>query len=376
VHVPRWRQSLKGLGVGVGLVGLGVALLLPLRDDLDAAAVTAAMMLSVVGAALAGGPIAAVLTAVLAGVALNLTFLEPYGTLKIDAVEEGIGLAAFVAVALVVGVLVSSLEESRRALQRRNDELAELLDERGRLREQASRAQDLARLDDQRTALLRSVSHDLRTPLSAIRAIAGDIRDGVAYDDDTRRELLGVVVDEADRLERMVANLLSMSRIEAGMHEPVTAALDVADLVAERVRGLSGVLGPFDVHVRVPDDLPLVAGDEIQLEEVLTNLLANAARHSPKGSDLWIVASARDGMVVIEISDRGPGIPVAERERVFLPFERGEGSRSSGMGLAICKSVVEAHGGHMWITDRWGGGATVAFTVPIINIPDEDQGTA
>src|SRR5262249_37574918 len=156
---------------------------------------------AVLAAAIAGGLLPAVLTAILAGVALNLVFLQPYGTLKVRAVEDGIGLVAFVVVALVVGVLVSAINEGRLRLTRRNVERAELAAERERLLQEARRARELTRIDDQRTVLLRSVSHDLRTPLSAIRAIAGDLRDGVAYDEDTRRELLGIVVDEADRLD-------------------------------------------------------------------------------------------------------------------------------------------------------------------------------
>jgi two-component system sensor histidine kinase KdpD len=363
-----------GIATGIGLIAAVTVSLLPLRDDVDPSTPTAVLMLAVVVGAMIGGPIAAVAIAFFAGLALNLAFLPPYGTLKIRAVEDGIGLAAFGTVALCVGVLVSALSERRRDLVRRNAELASVLAERDRLSTQARRADDLARLDDQRTAVLRSVSHDLRTPLSAIRAIAGDLREGVTYDDATRRELLTTVVDEADRLDRMVANLLSMSRIEAGLNAPDRSAVDIAELVAQRTRSLASLLAPFDVRVRAPDDL-LVAGDELQLEQVLTNLLANAVRHSPLGSDVWVQAKRVGSMVQIEVSDRGPGVKPAERERVFRPFERGEGSRSSGVGLAICKAVVEAHGGDIWIEDRWGGGATVAFTLPALPQPADERTT-
>jgi len=368
VNARRTPAKLAVIGVVAGAVLVGVATLalLPVRDDVDAATPTAVMILPIVLAAMVGGGPPAVVTALLAGLAINLAYLRPYGTLKIRAVEDGIGLVAFVVVALLVGLLVSNLRARRRESLERQRDLQALLEERSALLTEARRAQQLAELDAERTSVLRSVSHDLRTPLSAIRAIAGDLRDGVAYDDDTRRELLGTVVTEADRLDRMVANLLSMSRIEAGAFAPERTAVDVGELVRTRVRALAGVLAPFEITLRIPDGLPFVDGDELQLEQVLTNLLANAARHSPAGSDLWIVVSTLGGQVRIDVSDRGPGIAVADRERVFLPFERGPGSRSSGVGLAICKAVVEAHGGRIWIEQRFGGGATVSFTVPAL----------
>jgi K+-sensing histidine kinase KdpD len=366
-----------GAGVGLALVAIVVLVLVPRRDVLDSATPTAVMVLVVVVAAVVGGLLAAVITAVAAGLALNLAFIEPYGTLKVRALEDGVGLAAFLAVALVVGVLVSVLSlwrregEGRQAeLKARNDELQALLAERDRLLQEERRAQELERLGAERSTLLRSVSHDLRTPLSAIRAIADDLRVDV-YDTATRDELLTTVCDEADRLDRMVSNLLNMSRIEAGNLAPGHQAVDVRELVQHRLQALRGLLEPYEVAVRIPDDLPFVDGDELQLEQVMTNLLANAVRHTPKGSDIWVVASASEGSVRIEVSDRGPGIPASEHERVFLPFQRGEGSRSSGVGLAICKAVVEAHGGRIWIESRFGGGATVAFTVPALCVPDE-----
>jgi len=360
--------------VGLGFTAVVALVLLPLRDDVDAATPTAVLMVGVVLAAVAGGPLAAVVTALVAGLLLNLVFLLPYGTLKVRAVEDGIGLAAFVGVALLVALLVSSLNENRLALDRRSKELARALEERERLEAAAQRARELERIDDERSAVLRSVSHDLRTPLSAIRAIAGDLRDDVDYDDETRHELLTIVVDEADRLDRMVTNLLSISRIESGIGRPETAALDLGEQVAVRLRTLSTLLEPFVVAVSIPDDLPLVAADEIQIDQVLTNLLANAARHTPPGAEIRIEARRRGDKVRVTVSDEGPGVAPGDRARVFEPFQRGEGSRSSGLGLAISKAVVEAHGGSIWIGDRDGGGAAVTFTLPVIELPEGEDG--
>ena len=358
------------LGV-VTTVGIGMALL-PVRDQLTSATVALVLVVVVVGAAIVGGSVAAIATAVAAAATLNVAFIRPYGGFGIASVDDGTELVAFVIVALLVGQLVTRLVRRRtevkevseqvRALDQR---VAQLHDERSHLARRATRAEELEAVDRQRSALLRSVSHDLRTPLASIRAVATDLRDGVVYDDDTRVELLTTVCDEVDRLDRFVANLLSLSRIEAGAFAPERQAVDVAELVSERIRSLGPLLRDVTVRTDLPDDLPLVDSDYGQLEQVMTNLLANAARHAPRRSDVWI-AAARDGDEVrIEVSDQGRGIAPADAERLFEPFVRGQDSRGSGIGLAICRSIVEAHGGTIGVRRTFGGGATFSFTVPV-----------
>ena len=153
--------------------------------------------------------------------------------------------------------------------------------------EEAHRLDLLERVDEQRRALLRSVSHDLRTPLAAIRAATSDMRDGAGYDDATRDELLDMVGDEAERLDRLVANLLSLSRIEAGAFQPDRQAVALDELVADRVHRLARVFRDVTVEQAiVRRALPLVDADYSQLDQVLTNLLENAARHSPDGASI------------------------------------------------------------------------------------------
>jgi len=358
------------LGVAV-TVGVGLVLL-PVRDQLTSATVALVLVVVVVGAAIVGGAFAAIVTAVAAAFTLNFAFIKPYGGLDIASVDDGTELIAFVIVALLVGQLVTRLVHRRtevhevsqqvRALDER---VAQLHDERSHLARRATRAEELETLDRQRSALLRSVSHDLRTPLASIRAVATDLRDGVEYDDVTRTELLTTVCDEVDRLDRFVANLLSLSRIEAGAFAPERQAVDVGELVGERIRSLAPLLRDVTVRTDLAADLPLVDADYGQLEQVMTNLLANAARYAPRGSEVWI-AAARDGDAVrIEVSDQGRGIAPEDAERLFAPFVRGSGSRGSGVGLAICRSIVEAHGGTIGVRRTFGGGATFSFTVPV-----------
>ncbi len=362
------------LGAVVGIVTsatVGVALL-PFRHGVTSATVALVLVVVVVGAAIVGGAAAAIVTALAAALTLNFGFIKPYGTLDIADVDRGTEFVAFLAVALLVGQLVSRLvrrrtqvsEASQRvlALDQRVEQLSH---ERTQLARKATRAEELEQLDVQRAALLRAVSHDLRTPLASIRAIATDLRDDVPYDAETRVELLTTVCDEVDRLDRFVANLLSMSRIDAGVFEPDRQAVDFRELVADRVKQLAPLLREVNVRIDVPDDTPLLNADYPQLEQVLNNLLANAARHAPDRSDIWIAAIRDDPFLRLEVSDQGAGVQDGEVERIFEPFVRGSGSRSSGIGLAICQSIVAAHGGTISVRRTFGGGATFFFTIPV-----------
>jgi two-component system sensor histidine kinase KdpD len=364
------QRRLLGLLAGLALVGVCTVALLPGRDSFTVA--TPALVLVAPGlvAGLLGGRLAAVATAAVAALALDLVFIEPYGTLDVHVVDDVVALLAFGAVALTVATLVALASEGRRAAEQRASEILALSEERERIRrEQAQLADEksaLEQAEDARRALLRSVSHDLRTPLAAIRAITSDLRAGAVYDEVTRRELLDVVGDEAERLDRLVANLLSLSRIEAGALAPDLQAVDLDELLTERVRRLSRLLRDVKVETRLPDLLPLVDADYLLVDQVVTNLLENAARHAPPGSMITIEASDLGDAMEVAVSDQGSGVPAAERNVIFEPFRTGStGHRSSGVGLAICKAIVEAHGGRISVGDAPGSGARFAFTLPI-----------
>ena len=374
--LPRSGTSAPaGLLIGLTVAAILVAALLPLRGDISPATPALLLVLPVVIGAVAGGSRAAVAVALAAALALDLLFLPPYGRPDVAVAEDVVALLLFLAIALAVGSLVA-IEAQRRVtaeqrtaeLEAANDQLAELSEDRARLEEETHRLRVLEQVDVQRSALLRSVSHDLRTPLATIRAVTTDLQDGPDYDVATRRELLTLVGDEAERLDRLVANLLSLSRIEAGAFAPERQAVDLDELLRERGRRLAAMFAASSVRlvVDVEDDLPLVDGDYTQLEQVVTNLLENAARHAPFRSTVTVSAHRRPRFEAVEVMvvDEGTGVSDYERSRIFDAFRRGEGSRSSGIGLAICKAVVEAHGGTIEVRRTEGGGATFAFTLP------------
>jgi len=374
VRVSRSRRPAPwaGFALGIGLCAAGTAGLVPFRGRLTVATPALILVLPVVAAAIVGGRSASLFTAVIAAGAFNLAFIPPYWRPAVAVVDDAVVLGVFLSVALTVGTLVAEVGERRRAAEQRAEEAQALNDryeavvaERARLADEATRIAVLEQVDQQRSALLRSVSHDLRTPLATIRAVTSDLRSGAVYDDATRDDLLDLVGDEAERLDRIVANLLSLSRIEAGALQPERQAVALEELVADRVRRLSPLFRRVRVQVDVPADLPLVDADYTQLDQVVTNLLENAARHSPQRSTVQVGARRRETMVEVWVADEGIGVAGFDRARIFEPFRRGEGSASSGVGLAICKAIVEAHGGTIDVQPNPGRGARFSFSLPV-----------
>ncbi len=357
--------------IGAASVALVTVALLPLRDDVTSATPGLALVVPCVLAAVIGGRGVGLAVAGLAAAVFNFAFLEPHGTFKVHTVDDAIAFAVFGMVALTVATLVAREGQRRRAAVQHAAEVEALCRANEEMRTEqdrlAAEKRALEAADAQRAALLRSVSHDLRTPLSAIRAVASDLRDGVPYAAQARQELLDLVADEAERLDRLVQNLLSMSRIEAGALRPQCQAVPIDELLAHSVQRLRRLLHDVTVTVDADPDLPLAAADYTMVEQVVTNLLENAARHSPAGGHIVVGARPSGDVIEVSVTDEGPGLASDEIERLFRPFERGPESRSSGLGLAICRAFVEAHGGGINVNEANGAarpGARFTFTLP------------
>ncbi len=245
------------------------------------------------------------------------------------------------------------------------------LGERSRREQEAVRARDLEiETERLRSSLLSAISHDVRTPLAAIFGAGSELlRDGSTLDEASRQSLVRTVVEESERLDLLVTNLLDLARLEAGSMTPRTRPEAVDEVFEAALDRLRGRLGGREVTAHVPESVPLVPMDGMLVQQVLVNLLENALRYTPEGSPLELEASLAGLDVSIELRDRGPGIPASERERVFDRFHRGEESRARdggvGLGLTICRAIVEAHGGTIGIGPREGGGAVVRFTLPL-----------
>jgi two-component system sensor histidine kinase KdpD len=238
--------------------------------------------------------------------------------------------------------------------------------DRERLEHEALEAEALRRSDALKTALLRSVSHDLRSPLTAIRAsLEGLESTGLSLDAGQRSALVHTALVEAERLDRMVRNLLDLSRLEAGAARPrlrLTAAEGIVDGALSQVPAAR-----HTIDVTLPGELPLLRVDGVQLERALVNLIDNAVKFSPPASRVHLLVERRDSDVLFRVVDQGPGLAPAERDAVFEPFWRGsagQGGRGTGLGLAIARGFVEANGGRLWAESDNAGGAAFVVSVP------------
>jgi two-component system, OmpR family, sensor histidine kinase KdpD len=241
--------------------------------------------------------------------------------------------------------------------------------ERSALAEQAERAWLQSETERLRSGLLSSVSHDLRTPLAVITGAASTLlEDDDRLDPGARREMLRSIADEAGRLNRLIANLLAMTRLEAGALEVKRSWHSLEEVVGAALHRLDPMLGGRPVRMSLPPSLPLVAVDDVLLEQVVFNLLENAVKHAPSSTPIEIEARARGREVELSIADRGPGLAPGTEDRVFEKFYRGEGSRrtgGAGLGLAICRGIVEAHGGRLRAANRLDGGAMFTLALPL-----------
>jgi PAS domain S-box-containing protein len=231
-----------------------------------------------------------------------------------------------------------------------------------------SRLKELDRLKDE---FINTVSHELRTPTTTIRGGALTLlKRGDRLDEATRRELLQDIADESERLHHLVEDLLSLSRSRAGLRISLEP-LRLHRLVNKVVLDLGSRLGGYALTVDVPHDLPMVEADALVVEQILRNLLENAAKYSPRGGRVELTADARDGQVVVTVADRGTGIPKEDLDRVFEPFYRSptavrSGTQGAGLGLAVCRRLVELYGGRIWAEARPGGGSAFRFTLSVV----------
>jgi two-component system sensor histidine kinase KdpD len=346
IRTPR-RDGLIQHAVALAAVGitlLGVGLLHSTVVDLPAAILLYLVPIVLAASRWGRGPaITAVVAAILGH---DLLFVDPRGEFSVARADEALGLVLLLFVALVTAQLAAGA--------RRGAETA---------REAAS----ARRSDELKTALLRAVTHNLRTPLASIKASVSGLRQpDAAFADEDRAELLAEIEEEADRLDRLVTNLLDASRLEAGGLTVRRHPQDLAELVGAVVDRLRSRIPRREVHVEIPEELPPVACDYAQIDQVVTNLLENALVHTPPSTPVVTRAVCESGVVRVEVVDRGPGIPMSDRERLFLPFERGRTrAPGTGLGLTIARGFVEAHGGRLWLEEGSDCGARFVFTLPV-----------
>jgi two-component system, OmpR family, sensor histidine kinase KdpD len=236
--------------------------------------------------------------------------------------------------------------------------------DRERLADEALEAETLRRSDAVKTAVLRSVSHDLRSPLMAILTSASALaRSDLDLDQDDQRELVATILNEADRLDRVISNLLDLSRLEAGAAEPQPEVWPVDELVAQAIGQLGEAGGRIEVEL--PEESPAVRVDAQQIERVLVNLFENALKYSPEPEPVRVQLAEAADRVLVRVVDHGPGVSSDDRQRIFEPFQRGrDGARGAGLGLAIARGFAEANDARVWAESRPGQGSTFVLALP------------
>jgi two-component system sensor histidine kinase KdpD len=238
--------------------------------------------------------------------------------------------------------------------------------DRERLAREALEAETLRRSDAMKTAVLRAVSHDLRTPLMAILTSASAlVREDLELGHEDRSELAATILGEAERLDRLVANLLDLSRLQAGAAQPEPDVWPIDDLVVQALDDV-GEAGQR-VEVALPEESPAVRADAHQIERVLVNLIENALKYSPANEPVHVQVTATASEALVRVVDHGPGIARADRERIFEPFQRGSDGavRGAGLGLAIARGFAEANAGRVWLESRAGQGSTLVLALPL-----------
>lgn len=279
----------------------------------------------------------------------------------------------------VMGVIstdpTSYLDPDQRRLLESFASLSALALERGLLAEQASQTQVFQAAERLQSALLNSISHDLRTPLSTITGVLSSLKETnhspekhPELDAETQSELVDTALEEAGRLNRLVANLLDMTRLESGALHLKQEPCDVQDLVGAALARLKDRMARHSLETFIPADLPLVPMDFVMMNQVLMNLLDNAVKYSPVGTTITVEVKRQPDGMHIAVADEGIGIPAEDLERVFDKFfrvQRKDGVSGTGLGLSICKGIVEAHEGRIWSENRPGGGTKIELCLPI-----------
>jgi K+-sensing histidine kinase KdpD len=360
-------------------------------DHVNSTTVALGLLLVVLFVATGWGSRPAVLSSLLGVVCFNFFYLPPVGRFSIDAVDNWVALFAFLVTAVTAGQLWSRAKRRAEEAESSQREIERLYRELRDAFARASHAEALRQSERLKSALLDAVTHDLRTPLTSIKAsvttLLEDFRAGahvaesVALDVEGRGEMLEVIDEETDRLNHFVEGLVELARIEAGEMRLRRRWGSVEEIVATALERAAPRTRAHVVSARVAEGLPAVRVDARAVAEVVYTLLDNAAKYSPAGSTILVAAEAAGaGLVRLSVEDEGPGVPLELRERVFDKFFRAMRDGDSGthqptgtgMGLAIAKGIVEAHGGRIQIVDGTAGrGSRVVVTLPV---GDDEEG--
>ena len=368
--------KLKGYAAAVIGVFLITALLLPFHPYLNSTTVSLALMLVVLFIASIFGSRPALLASVICILCFNFFFLPPFHTFDIAELENWVAFGAFLITALTAGQLSGYARRRAQESQQRREEIERLYGELQAAFEQASQAEALRQSEKLKSSLLDAVTHDLRTPLTSIKASVTTLledKQEKVLDEEAREEFLEIINEETDRLNEFIEGMVGIAKIEANAMHLRKNWSAVEEIINNAVERGKNQLSSRQVLIDIELDLPNVFVDAHSVSEVVYTLLDNAAKYSPNGSQIKISARRVAGeMIEIAVEDEGHGVREEMREKVFSKFFRvGEKDIHTtggglGLGLAIARGIIESQGGRIWIEDGSRGFVTrVAFQIPI-----------
>jgi len=378
------KSSWFGFAVAIFAVGVTTATLKLLGPHINPTTVALAFLLVTLFVARGWGSVPAVGASVVGILSLNFFFLPPFGTFAIRDPANWIAFIAFMVTAITVGQLSGSAKHRAEDAENAKREVERLYYELQDSFERSSQAKALKQSERLKSALLDAVTHDFRTPLTSIKASATAMLDDLyaterdhteqALDHEARKEMLQVIDEEADRLDRFVEGLTKLARIDAGDMRLQLQQASVEEMVATALKRAEPRTRSHRLEVWL-EELPLITVDEHAISEAIYTLIDNAAKYSPPESPITVRATQKvDHVIMISVEDRGPGIRAEVRDRVFEKFFRAmrDGDVSdrrvsgTGMGLAIARGIVEAHHGRIWVEEAEGGmGARFVIELPI-----------
>ncbi len=362
-------ERLKPYAFATLLADATIGILVLTRHYFDDTTAALVMVLAIMATALLWKSGPALWASVICVICFNYYFIVPYGTLNIDAPEDVVAFIAFAAISIIMGQLSARVEARALQAEARRVEIESLYDKLRLVTEEAAEAELLRRSEKLKSALLDAVTHDLRTPLTSIKAAVTTMISELPREDGYQLELLQVIDEESDRLNRFIQEMMDLARLESGGLDMRRSEISISEIVETALERAAPLLVNHEVDVDLDPALPHLTVDAVAFSQVLYSLLDNATKYSPPGSRIVVSACSQDSTMLLSVHDQGPGIPRDLREKVFEKFFRAQatGTRRAGfgLGLSIAKGIVEAHSGKIWVEDSAGGGTSVVVSIPI-----------
>ena len=350
-------------------VALPIAVLEKLRPELSQTSIALILVLPVILVAVTQGRGPALYASTLVGLSFNFFFIGPYYSFLITRPEDVVAFIVFVTTAVLVGQLSSRLEKRVLLTEKQSRELVRVRGKFERAAAQAAEADALRKSEQLKTALLDAVTHDLRTPLTSIKAAISTIR-AESVSPEVQRELFEVIEEESDRLNHFIQGMMDLAKLQAG--EVTLASRNVApeEMVEDALLRAASLLEGHPVEVAIASGLPSPKVDPRLISQVIFTLLENAGKYSGASAKITVSVRQKESNICFAVDDEGPGIPSELRGKLFDKFFRAGLQPGLGMGLAIARGIVQAHGGKIWIEDGpERRGTSVQFMVPLSDAP-------